>query len=303
MELTILGCHSATPRTNARPSSQVLEMRGHLFLIDCGEGTQMALRNANVRFSRIKHVFISHLHGDHFFGLPGLISTFQLLGRETDLHIYGPKGIKEVILLLLKLGGAWSSFKIYFHELESADSELLLEDEKLLVRTIPLRHRVYTNGFLFQEKQTERRLNIDAIQNYGIQICDYQNIKNGKDILLENGKLIKNEVLSFEPIAPQSYAYCSDTLYFEALADEIRGVRVLYHESTFLQQHNDLAQKTMHSTAWQAATIAQNAHVEALILGHYSSRYSDKKLFLNEAQTVFQNTFLSEDGKKFVFQN
>lgn len=303
MEITILGCHSATPRANARPSSQVLEMRGHLFLIDCGEGSQMALRNANVKFSRIKHIFISHLHGDHFFGLPGLISTFQLLGRETELHIYGPKGIKEAILLLLKLGGAWSSFYIHFHELESEVSEILLDDEKVQVRTIPLKHRVYTNGFLFQEKQTERRLNIDAIQNYGIQICDYQNIKNGKDIELENGEVIPNELLSFDPIPPQSYAYCSDTLYFEALADAIQGVRVVYHESTFLKQHNDLATKTMHSTAFQAGLTAKKANAETLILGHYSSRYSDKKLFLNEAQEIFPNVHLSEDGKKFVFHN
>ncbi|WP_172915314.1 ribonuclease Z [Capnocytophaga canimorsus] len=303
MEITILGCHSATPRANARPSSQVLEMRGHLFLIDCGEGSQMALRNANVKFSRIKHIFISHLHGDHFFGLPGLISTFQLLGRETELHIYGPKGIKEAILLLLKLGGAWSSFYIHFHELESEVSEILLDDEKVQVRTIPLKHRVYTNGFLFQEKQTERRLNIDAIQNYGVQICDYQNIKNGKDIELENGEVVPNELLSFDPIPPQSYAYCSDTLYFEALADEIQGVRVVYHESTFLKQHNDLATKTMHSTAFQAGLTAKKANAETLILGHYSSRYSDKKLFLNEAQEIFPNVHLSEDGKKFVFHN
>ncbi|GIM48896.1 ribonuclease Z [Capnocytophaga stomatis] len=303
MEITILGCHSATPRANARPSSQVLEMRGHLFLIDCGEGSQMGLRNANVKFSRIKHIFISHLHGDHFFGLPGLISTFQLLGRETELHIYGPKGIKEAILLLLKLGGAWSSFYIHFHELESDVSEILLDDEKVQVRTIPLKHRVYTNGFLFQEKQTERRLNIDAIQNYGVQICDYQNIKNGKDIELESGEIIPNKVLSFDPISPQSYAYCSDTVYFESLAEEIRGVRVVYHESTFLKQHNDLAVKTMHSTAFQAGLTAKNANAETLILGHYSSRYSDKKLFLDEAQEVFPNTLLSEDGKKFVFHN
>ncbi|GIJ95724.1 ribonuclease Z [Capnocytophaga stomatis] len=303
MEITILGCHSATPRANARPSSQVLEMRGHLFLIDCGEGSQMALRNANVKFSRIRHIFISHLHGDHFFGLPGLISTFQLLGRETELHIYGPKGIKEAILLLLKLGGAWSSFYIHFHELESDVSEILLDDEKVQVRTIPLKHRVYTNGFLFQEKQTERRLNIDAIQNYGVQICDYQNIKNGKDIELESGEIIPNKVLSFDPISPQSYAYCSDTVYFESLAEEIRGVRVVYHESTFLKQHNDLAVKTMHSTAFQAGLTAKNANAETLILGHYSSRYSDKKLFLDEAQEVFPNTLLSEDGKKFVFHN
>lgn len=303
MEINILGCHSATPRTNARPSSQVLDMRGNLFLIDCGEGTQMALRNANVKFARIKHIFISHLHGDHFFGLPGLISTFQLLGREADLHIYGPKGIKEAILLLLKLGGAYTGFKLIFSELSSEKSEVIFEDEKVWVKTIPLRHRVYTNGFFFQEKVGERRLNMNEIQNYPIEICDYQNLKNGKDIRLENGQLVENEILTFNPLTPQSYAYCSDTLYFEELVDDIQGVRVLYHESTFLQQNEDLAQKTMHSTALQAGLIAQKANAEALILGHYSSRYSDKNLFLNEAKTVFENSFLSEDGKRFLFEN
>ena len=213
MEVTILGCHSATPRSNARPSAQLLEMRGHLFLIDCGEATQVALRNANAKFARIKHIFISHLHGDHFYGLFGLISTFQLLGREAEMHIYGPKGIKEAVLLILKLGGAYTPFPLYFHELSGKEPELLYEDDKVLVRTIPLQHRVYTNGFFFQEKEGERRLNMDAIQQYPeIEVCDYQNIKNGKDVVLNSGEVIANEVLTFAPQRPQSYAYCSDTL-------------------------------------------------------------------------------------------
>lgn len=302
MEITILGCHSASPRANARPSAQLLEMRGHLFLIDCGEATQIALRNANAKFARIKHIFISHLHGDHFYGLFGLISTFQLLGREAEMHIYGPKGIKEAVLLVLKLGGAYTPFPLYFHELTGNTSELLYEDEKVSVRTIPLQHRVYTNGFLFEEKVGERRINADVIAQYPeIQVCDYQNIKNGKDIVLEDGTIIPNAELTFEPHRPQSYAYCSDTLYFEALADSIRGARVVYHESTFLQVNEELAAKTMHSTAQQAGLTARNAGAEALILGHYSSRYADVNLFKKEAEEVFKNVFLAEDGKKFVF--
>ena len=302
MEITILGCHSASPRANARPSAQLLEMRGHLFLIDCGEATQIALRNANAKFARIKHIFISHLHGDHFYGLFGLISTFQLLGREAEMHIYGPKGIKEAVLLVLKLGGAYTPFPLYFHELTGNTSELLYEDEKVSVRTIPLQHRVYTNGFLFEEKVGERRINADGIAQYPeIQVCDYQNIKNGKDIVLEDGTIIPNAELTFEPHRPQSYAYCSDTLYFEALADSIRGARVVYHESTFLQVNEELAAKTMHSTAQQAGLTARNAGAEALILGHYSSRYADMNLFKKEAEEVFKNVFLAEDGKKFVF--
>lgn len=302
MEITILGCHSASPRANARPSAQLLEMRGHLFLIDCGEATQIALRNANAKFARIKHIFISHLHGDHFYGLFGLISTFQLLGREAEMHIYGPKGIKEAVLLVLKLGGAYTPFPLYFHELTGNTSELLYEDEKVSVRTIPLQHRVYTNGFLFEEKVGERRINTDVIAQYPeIQVCDYQNIKNGKDIVLEDGTIIPNAELTFEPHRPQSYAYCSDTLYFEALAESIRGARVVYHESTFLQVNEELAAKTMHSTAQQAGLTARNAGAEALILGHYSSRYADVNLFKKEAEEVFKNVFLAEDGKKFVF--
>lgn len=303
MELTILGCHSATPRNNARPTAQLLEMRGHLFLIDCGEATQIALRNANAKFSRIKHIFISHLHGDHFFGLFGLISTFQLLGREAEMHIYGPKGIKEAVLLVLKLGGAYTPFPLYFHELSGDTSEVLYEDDKVLVRTIPLRHRVYTNGFFFQEKEGERRLDMTAISNYSsIEKCDYQNIKNGKDVVLENGTIIPNEELTFAPHKPQSYAFCSDTLYFEALAEEIKGARVVYHEATFLKNNEELAAKTMHSTAYQAGLTAKNANAEVLILGHYSSRYNDIKLFKEEASEVFANVYLAEDGKKFVYQ-
>ena len=302
MEVTILGCHSATPRSNARPSAQLLEMRGHLFLIDCGEATQVALRNANAKFARIKHIFISHLHGDHFYGLFGLISTFQLLGREAEMHIYGSKGIKEAVLLILKLGGAYTPFPLYFHELSGKESELLYEDDKVLVRTIPLQHRVYNNCFFFQEKVGDILLNIDAIQQYPeIEVCDYQNIKNGKDVVLNSGEVIANEVLTFAPQRPQSYAYCSDTLYFEGLAANIQVARVVYHESTFLKNNEELAAKTMHATAYQAGLTAKNAGAEALILGHYSSRYADVNLFKTEAQEVFPNVYLAEDGKKFVF--
>ena len=218
------------------------------------------------------------------------------------MHIYGPKGIKEAVLLILKLGGAYTPFPLYFHELSGKESELLYEDDKVLVRTIPLQHRVYTNGFFFQEKEGERRLNMDAIQQYPeIEVCDYQNIKNGKDVVLNSGEVIANEALTFAPQRPQSYAYCSDTLYFEGLAADIQGARVVYHESTFLKNNEELAAKTMHATAYQAGLTAKNAGAEALILGHYSSRYADVNLFKAEAQEVFPNVYLAEDGKKFVF--
>jgi ribonuclease Z len=301
MKLTILGCYAATPRTLTNPTSQVLEIRNRMFLIDCGEGTQVQLRKNKIRFSKINHIFISHLHGDHFYGLVGLISTFMLLNRQTDLHIHGPKGIKEIILLQLKYSNSYTGYNLYFHELTSNESEIVYEDEKVIVKTIPLKHRIYTNGFLFQEKIGDRKLNVEAVQNYNIETCYYQNIKNGKDIVLDNGTIIPNTKLTFDPIPPKSYAYCSDTMYNEAILPIIKDADILYHETTFLETEADKAEKTMHSTAKEAAIIAQKANVKCLLLGHYSTRYSNIELFKEEAQTIFENVELTDDGKTFDF--
>lgn len=301
MNLTILGCYAATPRTFTNPTSQVLEIRNRLFLIDCGEGTQVQLRKNKIKFSKINQVFISHLHGDHFFGLIGLVSTFSLLNRTTDLHIYGPKGIKEVINLQLKLSNSWPGYNLLFHELESKESEVIFEDDKVIVKTIPLKHRVYTNGFLFQEKIRERKLNVDAVQNYEIDKCYYQNIKNGKDITLDDGRVIENSKLTFDPVPPLSFAFCSDTVYNENIIPIIKGVDVLYHESTFLDSEEALAGKTMHCTAKEAATIALKANVKQLVLGHYSTRYESITLFKEQAETIFPNILLADDGKSFEF--
>lgn len=299
LKLTILGCYAATPRTFTNPTAQVLEIKNRLFLIDCGEGTQVQLRKNKIKFSKINHVFISHLHGDHFFGLIGLISTFSLLNRNNDLHIYGPKGIKEIIKLQLRLSNSWPNFNLHFNELENTNSEIIFEDEKVSVKTIPLQHRIYTNGFLFQEKLDERKLNIEAVEHYQIEKCYYQNIKSGKDILLDDGRIIANSELTFDPIKPKSYAFCSDSSYFEPIIPIISNVDVLYHEATFLQSEENLASKTMHSTAIEAATIAAKAQVSQLILGHYSTRYDSIDLFKEEAETVFPNVLLAEDGKTF----
>lgn len=301
MRLQILGCYAATPRTMTNPTSQVLEIKNHLFLIDCAEGTQVQLRKNKIKFSRINHIFISHLHGDHFFGLPGLISTFRLLGREKEMHIYGPKGIKEAITLLLKLGDSWTNYHLFFHELTSKESELIYEDDKVTVETIPLRHRIYTNGFLFREKLEGRKFNIDAVERFGVDRSQYQNIKNGKDIVLENGETILNKELTFDPPAPKSYAYCSDTCYFPAIIEQIKNVDVLYHEATFLDSEKDKAAKTRHSTAKEAALIAKEANVGQLLLGHYSTRYKTIDLFKEEAQEIFANVDLADDGKQFQF--
>ncbi len=299
MKLTILGCYSATPRTFTNPTSQVLEIRGNLFLIDCGEGTQVQLRKFKIKFSRIKHIFISHLHGDHFFGLPGLISTFRLLGRESELHIYGPKGIKEAITLFLKLGDSWTNYPLIFHELDSKNTELLFEDETVRVSTIPLDHRVYTNGFLFQEKPAPRKLNIEAVAEHKIDRSQFNKIKNGADGISKNGVEISNEKLTMDPPHAKSYAFCSDTAYNETIVPHISNVDVLYHESTFLESESRLCQKTKHATAKQAAEIAQMANVGSLILGHYSTRYKSIDLFKEEALQVFPRVELAEDGKSF----
>ncbi|SHG14906.1 RNAse Z [Flavobacterium segetis] len=301
MKLTILGCYAATPRTFTNPTSQVLEIKNRLFLIDCGEGTQVQLRKNKIRFSKINHIFISHLHGDHFFGLVGLVSTFTLLNRASDLHIYGPKGIKEIIMLQLKLSNSWTNYGLFFHELESRESETIYEDDKVIVKTIPLKHRVYTNGFLFQEKIGARKLNLNAVQNFEIDKCYFQKIKNGSDITQDDGTIINNEVLSFDPLPAMSYAFCSDTVYNESIVPIIKNVDILYHESTFLQTEETLAKKTLHSTAKEAATIAALASVKQLILGHYSTRYESIEKFREEAKTIFKDVLLADDGKNFEF--
>lgn len=298
-ELTILGCHSATPTENKHTSSQILEVNGNLFLIDCGEGTQMQLRKAKVRFTRIKHIFISHLHGDHFFGLIGLISTFRLLGRSTPLNIYGPKGIKQIITLQLKMSNSWTDYPLNFHELSSLESELIYEDDSISVSTLPLDHRIYTNGFLFASKNNKRKINSNATKGLDLEPFHYSQLQKGFDIELADGTFFENQELTLDSVTAKKYAYCSDTAYNEDLISLLKGVDLLYHEATFLERHANLAKKTKHSTALQAAKIAAAANVKALLLGHYSSRYSEKLDFLKEASKVFDTIFLSEDLKTF----
>ncbi|MFY7739757.1 MAG: ribonuclease Z [Flavobacterium sp.] len=302
MKLTILGCYAATPRTISNPTSQVLEIKNRVFLIDCAEGTQVQLRKSKVKFSKINHIFISHLHGDHFYGLVGLISTFMLLNRESDLTVYGPKGIKEIILLQLRASGSFTGYNLYFHELESNQSEIIYEDDRVVVKTIPLKHRVYTNGFLFQEKNIERKLNVEAVENYEIDKVYFNKIKYGGDITLDNGTIIPNSELTFDPQVAKSYAFCSDTIYDESIIPLIENVDYLYHESTFLESEAHLSDRTMHSTAKQAATIALKAKVKHLILGHYSTRYGNIEYFKTEAQTIFPNVLLADDGREFEME-
>ncbi|MEK9613688.1 MAG: ribonuclease Z [Flavobacteriaceae bacterium] len=302
MNLTILGSHSATPRENKHTTSQVLDIKGHLFLIDCGEGTQMQLRKAQVKFSRIQYIFISHLHGDHFYGLIGLISTFRLLGRTTPLYIYGPEGIKEIITIQLKLAKSWTNYPLIFHELSSEKSELIYEQEGIQVQTLPLDHRVYTNGFLFSYQSFKRKINAEKVSLYNLQAYHYNQLQNGMSITLEDGRVFSNEELTSPPAPVKRYAFCSDTAYYPPLIELIKGVDLLYHESTFLEDHHELANKTKHSTAIQAATIAREAKVKQLLLGHFSNRYRDKNDFIKEAKKVFDHVALAEDLKTFIIE-
>lgn len=291
--LTILGFNSAIPTVNSSPTAQFLEMGERCFLIDCGEGTQVQLRKAKARFSKINNIFISHLHGDHCFGLPGLIASFRLLGRETPLHIYGPKGIQEMLETIFRITETQRGFDVVYHELESKGSEKIYEDNKVEVYTIPLNHRIYCNGYLFREKPKERHLNMAEISKYPeIETCDYHNLKLGKDFVLKDGYALKNEILTTDPSKSVSYAFCSDTRYSEKIIPMIDGVDLLYHEATFLHDLKEMADYTGHTTALEAARIARKANVGKLIVGHFSNRYGDLSVFTDEAREVFPNTFL-----------
>ena len=301
MQLTILGCHSATPRANAHPTAQILDMNGELMLIDCGEGTQVLLRKHKIKFSRIRHIFISHLHGDHYFGLIGLLSTFSLLSRTAELHIHAPKALEEIIKLQLKASQAYTSYPIIYHHLSSNHSEVILDTEKLSVETVPLSHRVYTNGFLFKAKPGDRKLLIDKVLEYDIDKAYYKSLVKGKDVIAKSGELIKSEMVTEEPKTPPSYAFCSDTAFKPDIVSQIKNTTLLYHESTFLKDQENLCDKTKHSTALQAGIIAQKANVNKLVLGHFSARYKDLSRFEKEAQTVFDNVEVAESGKIFRY--
>ena len=297
-KLLILGCNSATPTTNSHPTSQYLSIQGHHFLIDCGEGTQVQLRKYKVQFLKITHIFISHLHGDHYYGLPGIISSFNLLDRKKPLTIFGPKGLKEILHVIIENSHTTLKFDLIIDELEKQSPQIIFDTDSLSVETIPLDHRIYTNGFLFREKIKERHLNIEAIKKYpGIDISDYQNLKNGRGYTTEKGELIPNTELTYPPKKSLSYAFCSDTAFDPDIIPQLRKIDLLYHESTFLEEHKHLATSTKHSTAGQAAKIAKYAQVGKLILGHYSNRYPNRQLFLEEAQQIFPNTQISHEGK------
>lgn len=296
-ELTILGSSAAIPAHGRHLSAQVLQAGGELFLIDCGEGTQIQLMDYKIKFSKINHIFISHLHGDHIFGLMGLIMTYDLMGRTAPLHIYSPKGLEDFIKTQLYSG---QRYPLYFHSSDTTVSTLLYENNYLEVYSIPLIHRDPCHGFLFVEKKKVSNIIKEKIEVYNIPYQQINKIKEGADFLTEKGELIPNIELTIPAPNPLKFAYCSDTMYSEEIIPLIKEVDLLYHEATFMQNMLEQAQKTMHSTAAQAASIAQQAQAKKLIIGHFSARYINLKPLLEEAKAVFDSTFLAEEGLKIL---
>ena len=295
-ELTILGSGAAIPTSRRNPTSQYLVFNDRHILIDCGEGTQMQVRKYGVRFQRINHILISHLHGDHYFGLVGLISTMHLMGRDKGLTIYGPEGLEQIIRIQLEVGAARLDFEIDFVVLNSKEAGLIFEDNLIEIFSFPLKHRIPTTGFVIREKERERKLLSDKIKGSGLQFEHMHRLKKGEDIFLEDGKYFRNQDYTEDPSPRRSYAYCSDTMYWETIVPFIQGVDLLYHEATFLEKDKERAKATFHTTARQAAEIAKRAGVGKLIMGHLSARYDSTQNHLLEAKEVFENCEVVEDG-------
>lgn len=294
-DVHILGCGSALPTTRHSSSSQVVNLRDKLYMIDCGEGTQLQFRKAKLKFSRLNHIFISHLHGDHCFGLLGLISTLNLLGRTAELHIYSPKGLKGLLEPMLSFFCRQITFEVCFHEVDTKKKEVIYEDRSLTVTSIPLKHRMPCCGFLFAEKQLPNHIKREMIDFYKVPVFELNRIKNGADYITPEGETVLNCILTTPSESPRKYAYCSDTIYHPAIAEQVKGVDLLFHESTFLTDEIGRAKETFHSTAAQAAHIAQMAEVKKLLIGHFSARYEDDSVFYDEAAAIFPDTILAKE--------
>lgn len=292
----ILGCGSALPTLKHFASSQVVEIRGKYFMIDCGEGTQIQLRRSHVAFTKISAVFISHLHGDHCFGLIGLISTFGMLGRTATLHVYAPDGLGPMLKSQMEMFCNGLDYKVEFHAVDTTQQQVVYEDRSLTIETIPLSHRIPCCGYLFREKPSLPHICRDMIDYYKIPISQINNIKNGADWTTHDGDVIPNARLTKPAASPRSYAYCSDTRYLPELCHRVEGVTLLYHEATYDDSCADRARLYYHSTASQAASVARDAHAGQLLLGHFSARYDNEEGILKEARSVFPNTRLANEG-------
>ena len=295
-ELHILGCGSALPTTRHFATSQVVNLRDKLFMIDCGEGTQMQLRKSRLKFSRLNHIFISHLHGDHCFGLMGLISTFGLLGRTAELHIHSPKGLEELLTPMLNFFCHTLAYKVIFHEFDTRQTSVVYEDRSMTVTTIPLQHRIPCCGFLFAEKARPNHIIRDMVDFYKVPVYELNRIKNGSDYVTPEGEVIANTRLTRPSDPPRKYAYCSDTIFRTEIVEQLSGVDLLFHEATFAESELARAKETYHTTAAQAARIALEAGVRQLVIGHFSARYEDESILLKEASAVFPNTILAKEN-------
>lgn len=295
-DLYILGCGSALPTSLHFPTSQVLNVRDKLFMIDCGEGCQLQFRKAKLKFSRLNAIFISHFHGDHFFGLFGLVSSLGLLGRVADLHIYMPKGFEGDLKRSIDFFCSGLPFEIVYHTFQTLLPEIIYEDRSLTVETIPLRHRMPCCGFLFREKQGQRHILRDMCDAYNVPVSMYCRLKNGESFVTDDGEFVDNSKLTSAPEKARSYAYCSDTIYLPELKSQLFGVDLLFHEATFSKSEIKRAKETYHTTAEEAALLARDSDVKSLMIGHYSARYTDCNLLLSEAKNIFTNTILSYEG-------
>ena len=298
-KIHILGCGSALPTLKHNASSQLIEMRGKCFMVDCGEGAQMQFRRSHIHFSKLNAIFISHMHGDHCFGLMGLLSTLGMLGRTSKLRIYAPKDYEPLFRQQVEFFMQTMEYEMEMIPVDTEKQQVIYEDHSLTVETVPLQHRVPCCGFIFREKPTLPHIRRDMIDYYGIPVSQINNIKNGADWTNEDGDVIPNARLVQPADSPRSYAYCSDTRFMPALKEQMKGVTVLYHESTYTSEQEDRAKIYYHSTARQAATIAAGAGVGTLLLGHYSARYNDEKVLLEEAKAVFDHSILSQEGMVF----
>ena len=298
-KIHILGCGSALPTLKHNASSQLIEMRGKCFMVDCGEGAQMQFRRSHIHFSKLNAIFISHMHGDHCFGLMGLLSTLGMLGRTSKLRIYAPKEYATLFRQQVEFFMQTMEYEMEMIPVDTEKQQVIYEDHSLTVETVPLQHRVPCCGFIFREKPTLPHIRRDMIDYYGIPVSQINNIKNGADWTNEDGDIIPNARLVQPADSPRSYAYCSDTRFVPGLKEKVKGVTVLYHESTYTAEQEDRAKIYYHSTARQAATIAAGAGVGTLLLGHYSARYNDEQVLLEEAKAVFDHSILSQEGLVF----
>jgi ribonuclease Z len=296
--VTVLGSSSALPTSSRFPSAHVLNVHERLFLVDCAEGTQMQLRRFRIKLAKINHIFISHLHGDHTLGLVGLISTLNLVGRKADLHIFAHAELENNLNYNLKFFIEELNFKIVFHPIESKH-QVIYDDGKLVVESLPLRHRVLSTGFLFTEKRGYPNIRKELIEKYSLSLAEISAIKLGSDFIDSEGAVVPNGELTYFALEPRSYAYCSDTLYSEKIVGLVKNVDLLYHEATFASKDIKLAKLTGHSTAEQAATAAKKAGAGKLIIGHFSSRYKSVEPLLEEAKAIFENTEAVKDGQIF----